>query len=231
MGFGLFMSDFSIESYEKRLLKFQEEHPYDCIPVLAVDWFSKDNLKLYEDMMSKYPYNDTLEAYKCEHAHQSPEEAEIEFTLIYPEWNILIDEDLYYDSLDNVGEDYDPIMNDRTISFMDFVELVDVVFTINDEYLCSHIDKLLADESVVLPPFLLKYLYDNFPDKNDELDILVSKYESDNRLSVNALRFVRNQVGTHKPMEKTLLLFEIFEFTCEHMKYEDLLLETPVNTE
>lgn len=231
MGFGLFMSDFSIEGYEKKLLKFQEEHPYDCIPVLAVDWLSKDNREIYDDMMSKYPYNDSLEVYKREHAHQSPEEAELEFTLLYPEWSILVNEDLYQDSLDNVGEDYDPVMTDRAIPFMDFVELVDVVFTVNDDYLCSHIDRLLGDDTVVLPPFLLKYLYTHFPDRCDELDTLVSRYESDNLLSVNALKFVRNQIDTHKPMEKTLLLFEIFEFTCEHMEYEDLLLETTVDAE
>lgn len=231
MGFRLFMSDFSIESYEKKLLKLQEEHPYDCIPALAVDWLSKDNLKIYKDMMSRYPYNDSLEAYKKEHEHMTPEEAELEFTLIYPEWSILINEDLFYDSVDSISDEYDPIMNDRAIPFMDFIELVDVVFTVNDDYLESHIDSLLDDENVVLPPFLLKYLYDNFPYKKDELDNLVSRYESDNLISVNALKFVRNQVDTHKPMEKTLLLFEIFEFTCEHMEYEDMLLETTVNTE
>lgn len=225
------MSDFSIESYEKKLLKFQEEHPYDCIPVLAVDWLSKDNLKIYNDMMSKYPYNDSLEAYKREHAHQTPKEAEIEFTLIYPEWSILINEDLYYDSLDNISDDYDPVLNDRAIPFMDFIELVDVVFTVNDDYLEFHIDRLLDDENIILPPFLLKYLYNNFPDYKDELDNLVSIYESDNLISSNALKFVRNQVGTHKPMENTLLLFEIFEFTCEHMEYEDILLETTVNND
>lgn len=230
MGFVLVMSDFSIEGYEKKLLKFQEEHPYDCIPSLAVDWLSKDNRKIYNDMMSKYPYNDSLEVYKREHAHQTPEEAEIEFTLLHDEWSILINEDVYYDSVDSISDDYDPVLNDRTIMFMDFIELVDVVFAVNDDYLESHIDCLLKDENIVLPPFLLKYLYDNFPDKKDELDYLVSRYRFDNLLSANALKFVRGEVSAHKPMERTLLLFEIFEFTCQHLEYEDMLLETTVNT-
>ncbi|RAP49985.1 MAG: hypothetical protein BZ138_07090 [Methanosphaera sp. rholeuAM270] len=138
---------------------------------------------------------------------------------------------MYQDSLDNIGDDYDPVMNDRAIPFMDFIDLVDVVFTVNDDYLESHIDRLLDDENVVLPPFLLKYLYDNFPGKKHKLDIIVSRYESDNLISENGLKFVRNQAGTHKPMGNTLLLFEIFEFTCEYMEYEDMLLETTVNTE
>ncbi len=231
MGFGLVMSDFTIESYEKKLLKFQEEHPYDCIPALAVDWLSKDNRKIYNDMMSKYPYNDGLEMYKREHAHQSPEEAEIEFTLLHPEWSILIHEDSFYDSLDNISDDYDPILNDKTISLMDFMEITDVVFSIDDDYLDSHIDILLEDENIVMPPFLLKYLYNHFPDKMDELDSLVSRYESLNLISDFGLKFVRNQVSTYKPMEETFLLFEIFEFTCNHLDYEDMLLETTVKSD
>lgn len=226
----IFMSDFSIESYEKKLLKFQEEHPYDCIPSLAVDWFSKENLEIYKNLMNKYPYNDSLEAYKREHANQTPEEAELEFTLIYPEWSILIKENQYITSLDNI-DDIDPIMNDRAIPFMDFMEIVEVVFTINDNYLESHINQLLEDENIILPPFLLRYTYDKFPDKKEKLDNLVSKYESGNLISDNALKFVRGQAETHKPMEKNLLLFQTFEFTCQHMEYEAILNETYINTE
>lgn len=104
-------------------------------------------------------------------------------------------------------------------------------FTVNDDYLKSRIGRLLEDENVVLPSFLLKYLYDNFPYKKDELDYLVYMYESDNLLSVYALKFFKGEVSAHKSMERTILLFEIFEFTSEHMEYEDMLLETSVSTE
>ena len=77
----------------------------------------------------------------------------------------------------------------------------------------------------------MKYLYNHFPDKMDELDALVSRYESLDLISDCGLKFVRNQVSTYKPMEETFLLFEIFEFTCNHLEYEDLLLETTVKSD
>ena len=219
------MADDIIADYEKKLLKFQENNPYECIPFLAVDWLSKDNFDKYTDLMACYPYIDTLEKYKREHAHQSPEEAEIEFALLHDQWSILIDENLYYDFLDSIPDDK-YCLSDKVISFMEFNDFLENTdFFIDDDYLVSYVDQLLEDKSIIIPPFLLRYLYDLFPDKKDELDNLISCYESDALISVNGLKFVKDEISSFKPMEEKILLFEIFEFTCKNMKYEGMLLE------
>lgn len=219
------MADDIIADYEKKLLKFQEDNPYECIPFLAVDWLSEENFDKYTYLMACYPYVDTLEKYKRECAHQSPEEAEIIFGLLHDEWSILIDENLYYDFLDSTPDDK-YTLSDKVISFMDFNEFLENTdFIIDDDYLRNHVNQLLKDKKVVIPPFLLKYLYDLFPDKKDELDNLLSSYESDDLITENGLRFVRGEISSFKPMEEKILLFEIFEFTCKNMKYEGILLE------